>query len=84
MRPLADDVQLIGTLEFNGYSFQDGNFTDPGKGQFQAAGGDTYFSVGPGLRLVICDWLDFGLGTAFAMGHHGPNQAYRTEFRIRY
>jgi hypothetical protein len=78
------DVPLIGTLEFNGYSFQDGSFTDPILGPFQRSSGDTYFSAGPGLRLVICDKVDFGVGTAFAIGDHGPDQVYRTEFRWRF
>lgn len=83
-RPFSNDVQVIGTAEFNGYSFQDGAFSDPAVGQFQQASADTYVSFGPGLRLVMCDFLDFGIGAAFAVGTHGPNQHYRTEFRIRY
>lgn len=82
--PLAPDVQLIGTLEFSGYSFQDGLYSDPGLGQFQRSSGGSWLSAGPGLRLVICDWLDFGVGSAFALGNHGPGQTYRTEFRIRF
>jgi len=81
-RPL-ENVQLIGTAEFNGYSFQAGEFTDP-SGNILPSGGTTYVSMGPGLRLVICDWIDFGFGTAFALGDHGPDQVYRTELRIRY
>ncbi|MCI0377377.1 MAG: hypothetical protein L0215_07215 [Gemmataceae bacterium] len=82
-RPVSD-VELIGTLEFNGYSFQDGAFSDPFLGQFQKASADSYFSAGPGIRLVICYWLDFGVGSAFSIGDHGPDQMYRTELRIRY
>jgi hypothetical protein len=83
-RPL-DDVQLIGTAELNGWAFQDGAFTDPVLGSFQKASGDTYVSIGPGLRLVICDKIDIGIGAAFAVSdHHFAEQLYRTEFRWRF
>jgi len=79
------DVQIIGTAEFNGYSFQDGAFTDPILGSFQGASGDTYISIGPGLRCVICDKVDFGIGTAFSItNHHFADQLYRTELRWRF
>jgi hypothetical protein len=82
-RPLHD-VELIGTVEFNGYFFQDGAFSDPVRGQFQKSSDDSYLSIGPGLRLVICEWLDFGAAAAIALGDHGPEQVYRGEFRVRY
>ncbi|HEY1860770.1 MAG TPA: hypothetical protein VGG61_10470 [Gemmataceae bacterium] len=83
-RPIAD-VQIIGTAEFNGYSFQDGAFTDPIQGAFQKASGETYISIGPGLRFVICDKVDFGVGTAFNVtDHHFAEQLYRTELRWRF
>jgi hypothetical protein len=81
-RPL-NDVELIGSFEFNGYSFQDGLFTAP-DGTVHLSGGDTYVSIGPSLRLVVCTWLDFGSAASFAIGDHGPEQIYRTEFRVRY
>jgi hypothetical protein len=82
---ILPDVPLIGTLEFNGYSFQDGAFTDPVLGPFQKSSGDTYLSLGPGIRMDICKKIDFGIGTAFAVGdHHGPEQTYRFEFRWRF
>src|SRR5262249_31088988 len=61
---ILPDVPLIGTFEFNGYSFQDGQFTDPVLGPFQKSSGDTYLSLGPGLRLVVCNKIDFGIGSA--------------------
>jgi len=82
---LLPDVPLIGTFEFNGYSFQDGAFTDPVLGPFQKSSGDTYLSIGPGLRLDVCKKIDFGVAAAFAVGdRHGPEQIYRTEFRWRF
>lgn len=82
-RPVGD-TQLIGTMEFNGYSFQSGSYTDPILGG-QPANNYTYMSVGPGLRYVICDKVDVGVGAAFAItGQHFAEQLYRTEFRWRF
>ncbi len=79
------DVPLIGTAEFNGWSFQDGAYTDPVNGPFQKAGGDTYLTLGGGLRLVVCDKVDAGAAAAFGLGNHRvPNQEYRLEMRVRY
>jgi hypothetical protein len=42
-------------------------------------------SVGPGLRLYICDKIDFGVGTAFALtGDHWEEELIRGEFRWRF
>jgi hypothetical protein len=83
-KPLPD-VQLIGTAELNTWTFQDGAYTDPILGPNQKASGVTYVSVGPGLRFVICNKFDIGVGTAFAVSR--PNwaeQLYRTEIRWRF
>jgi hypothetical protein len=79
----AIDIQLIGTAELQGYSFQAGTFTDEA-GVVQRSNGTTYISMGPGFRVVICEWLDLGFGAAFAVGDHGPDEVFRTEVRIRY
>jgi hypothetical protein len=82
-RPVQD-VPVIGTFEMNGWSFQDGLYTDPVLGP-QKASGDTYISLGPGLRVFICDKCDFGIGTAFAVtAGHFADQVYRSEFRLRF
>ena len=82
-RPVAD-VQLIGTLEFNGWSFQTGHFTDPFLGKLKS-GDDSFLSVGPGLRLVLCDKLDVGVGAAFEVnGIPWPSTLIRSEFRWRF
>jgi hypothetical protein len=81
---LHPDVPLIGTLEFSGWSFQDGAFTAPLLGP-QKSSGNSYFSLGPGLRMSVCKNIDFGVGTAFALG--SPNWAeplIRSEVRIFY
>lgn len=78
------DVPLIGTLEYNGWSFQSGYYTDPDLGM-QPASGYTYVSAGPGLRLVVCDKVDFGMGVAFALtSDHFAKYLYRSEFRWRF
>lgn len=81
---LLPEVPLIGTMELNTWSFQDGAYTDPVLG-FQRAGGFTYLSTGPGLRLFICDKVDFGFHFALAVRDpHFAAQQYRTEFRYRF
>lgn len=81
-RPI-EDVSLIGSVEFMGYSFQDGQFTLPAGG-VNDANGIGWFYVGPGVRFVVCDKVDLGFGAAFALDRHGPEQIYRTEFRFRF
>lgn len=78
------DVPLIGTLEFNGWSFQDGAYTAPFLGP-KSSSGDSYLSLGPGLRMSVCNFIDFGVGTAFALD--SPNWGdplIRSEVRIFY
>jgi hypothetical protein len=77
-------MPIIGTLEANGWSFQDGTYTDP-SGVVHSASGETYLSAGPGLRVVVCDKVDFGIGTAFAVTQdHWGEQSVRSEFRWRF
>ena len=83
-RPLSD-VPLIGTMEFNGWSFQDGAYTDPVTGAMRRTSGQTTLTFGPGLRLAVCDKIDFGTGVAFALqDRHLANVLVRSEFRWRY
>lgn len=78
-------IHVIGTAELNGWSFQDGAFSDPDLGQFQQASNETYLSGGFGLRMVICDKVDFGVGSAVALTDgHWAEQLYRSELRVRY
>ena len=78
------DVPLIGTLEGNGWSFQDGAYTDPVLGPMKSSG-FTYLSVGPGLRLSVCNNLDFGVGVAFPVTDpHWGDPLIRTELRFLY
>jgi hypothetical protein len=91
---------LIGTLEFNEWTVLGGNYTSPTLQVFVPPGGTPgpaglhpvglsawtgIFSAGPGLRMVICNTIDFGVGTAFALtGDKWADQLVRSEFRWRY
>jgi hypothetical protein len=82
---LHENWPLIGTVGFNSWTFQDGEYTDPVLGSNQRAGGFTYMSAGPGLRLFICDHIDIGFGANFSLNR--PNFAeviYTSEFRWRF
>jgi hypothetical protein len=83
-RPVGD-TQLIGTFEVGTWSFQSGSFTDPVTGLAVSANGYTYASLGPGIRLSICDKVDIGFGAAFSVTRqHFADQLYRTELRWRF
>lgn len=84
-RPLTG-VQIIGTAELNGWSILDGAYTFPlGAEGLQVDARGTILSAGPGLRVVICDKIDFGVGTAFAAtADKWAEQMYRAEFRWRF
>jgi len=79
------DVALLGTFEGVGYTFTSGSFTDPATGVALSANNTTYFSVGPGFRLCVCNKFDFGFGMQFAVSQdHFADQLYRTEIRYRF
>ncbi len=82
---IAPNSPLIGTFEFNGWSFQDGAYTDPVLGPFRKSSGSTYANLGPGLRMVLCDKVDFGVAAAFALTDpHWASSFIRAEFRVLY
>lgn len=77
-------VPIIGTFEFNGWSFQAGSYTDPYLGT-QDAARTTYASIGPGLRTVVCEKIDFGVAAAFSLTKDNfAQQLIRAEFRWRF
>lgn len=83
-RPVHD-VLVMSTWELNGWTFQDGAYTDPVLGPGQKAAGASYFSGGPGVRFSYCDKLDFGVGSAFALSYpHWAATQFRFELRYRY
>ena len=80
----GDFLNIVGTVELNGYSFR-GQFTDFPSGIATDLGGRGYVNIGPGLRIQFCDRLDIGLGAAFGITQdHGPRELYRTEIRLRF
>ncbi len=82
-RPIRD-VQLIGTLESTGISFQDGLFTDPALGPTHLAK-RTAAAIGPGFRMFFCDTFDFGLGWQHGItGKYLMRDQVRFEARYRY
>lgn len=82
---ILPDVVLIGTGEFNGWSFQDGLYTDPVLGAGQKSSGYTYASLGGGMRLLICDKVDLGFGALFSVSRqHFARELFHTEFRLRF
>src|SRR5262249_60599779 len=56
-RPIHN-VELIGTGEFVGYSYQAGQFSIPGQPNGNAHPGES-FLAGPGLRLVVVEGYEF-------------------------
>ncbi len=77
-------VQLVGTFEVHGWSFQDGGYTHP-DGRFRPASGFTQVQMGPGVRLFFCDKYDFGVGTNFGVsGLNSVQDTYRFEMRVRF
>lgn len=82
---LSANSPLIGTVEFNGWTFQDGAYTNPFATvpQFVHSAGTTYFSIGPGLRASICDAVDFGAAVAFPVtNNYWASPWLRVELRI--
>lgn len=79
------DVQLIGSLELNGISFQDGAFTDAVAGPLQKLSGQTAIGLGGGTRLFFCDKFDLGVGGLFGVtGKYWAREQMRLEIRYRF
>ena len=78
-------VHVVGTLESNGWSFQDGGYSDPILGPMQRASNYSYFSGGGGVRVFVCNKIDFGVASTMALGDkHWAEQLIRAEFRARF
>jgi hypothetical protein len=82
------DSPLIGTLEMDIWSFENGGYTaaigPSGKAvTVEKGGGVSYFNIGPGLRQSICNRLDFGGAITFAPGvAHWAEPWFRFEVRF--
>jgi hypothetical protein len=78
-------LTLIGSIEANTISFQDGAYTDPVRGAFQRASGPTFVSVGPGLRLFFCEKMDVGIGSLYSISENSYiKELVRVEARLRF
>lgn len=89
-------TEMIGTLEVSGWSFLDGMYTDPDLlvpdpdnptvllPSSQPARGHL-MAVGAGLRFVLCDLFDVGVGALYAVtDDHLAREFYRLEIRTRF
>jgi hypothetical protein len=79
-------VQLIGSAELGGYEIAGGAYTAPVTG-LPASAKDvgSIVNAGPGLRLVICNKIDIGAGSYFAISKDRMAAALaRIEFRWRF
>ncbi|MEZ6088579.1 MAG: hypothetical protein R3C05_11240 [Pirellulaceae bacterium] len=78
------DNLMTMNLDFVGWSFQHGSFTDPVLGQ-QSANNETYMYLGPGTRFLVCGKYEFGCGGLFAVSErHFAEYVLRTDFTMRY
>ncbi len=90
-RPCAG-VQVVGNIEASEYTVCNGAYTSagvvtPGAAPVPIAtgGGDSFFGAGPGIRMFVCDKIDVGAGTMFALtSQHFADQQLRVDFRWRY
>lgn len=82
----AKDVELIGTAELGGYEIAGGAYTAPITGlALSAKDVGSIVNVGPGLRLVLCNKVDIGAGSQFAITADRMAAALgRIEFRWRF
>jgi hypothetical protein len=80
------EVLLVGTAECNEWSIINGNYTTlEGNTAVAVSARDTIFSVGPGVRLFVCDKIDLGVGSAFSLtSERWASELVRAEFRWRF
>jgi hypothetical protein len=86
---ITDNVFIVGTAEVNEWSPLGGNYTGTDflfNGQPLAISATTAMvSVGPGVRLYVCDNYDIGVGSAFALtGDRWAKEEFHVEFRWRF
>jgi hypothetical protein len=79
-------VKLIGTLEAEEWTILGGSYTPSDiNPPVVASANTTIVSAGPGLRCFICDKVDLGVGTQFALtGERWDQELVRAEFRWRF
>ena len=82
----GNGIKVIGTVELNGYEILGGAYTDTDTGMTLSAKdiGDIV-NIGPGVRLVFCDKIDFGIGSAFNFTSSSMGDEYlKVAFRWRF
>ena len=89
---LTPSSPLIGTFEMDGWSFQDGGYTNSYKlpnvtrttsTVIPSGGGVSYFNAGPGLRLSICNKVDLGSAITWSTtAAHWAQPWFRFEVRF--
>ena len=84
---LSPDSPLIGMIEMDGWSFENGGYTNPIVNKqpaiISAGGGVSYFNVGPGLRLALGNAVDVGSALTFATTpKHWGSPWFRLEVRF--
>ena len=81
------DIQLIGTAEFNGWQFTGGEYTGAGGVDLAVSSSPAaeVFNMGPGVRLVVCDKIDFGVAGYFNVSSGSiAKELLEAEFRWRF
>lgn len=79
------NVPIIGTAEISGWSFQTGSYTDPYGGYYQTAGGYTYVYLGWGIRMFVCERIDFGVAVNVPVTKaHWADPQILSQFRWRF
>ncbi len=78
---------LIGMLEMNGWSFENGGYSNPLKAgahnPIVRGHGVSYFNIGPGLRQSICNKVDIGGSITWAtQSLHWADPWFRLEVRF--
>ncbi len=92
-------IQVVGTFELNEWTILGGAYTvssflvpNPTAGDLNnplapvsASASSSFLSLGPGVRLFICDKFDIGVGSAFTVTGTGwADETVRAEFRWRF
>ena len=81
----GNGIKLIGVAELNGYEFLGGAATAPDGTMLSAKNIGSIVSIGPGVRLVVCDKIDFGVGSAFNLTEDTVgDEIIRVDFRWRF
>src|SRR5262249_4144607 len=87
----CNGLQLIGTLELTVWKIFGGAYTvtdignDTAGTVYVKSASTTILNGGPGIRAVICDKIDVGVGSALSMtGPRWFEEVVRAEFRWRF